>query len=135
MKKYRLLKFNELGDARGKLVVAEGMKDVPFEIKRIFYIYDTKDEVVRGEHANRNSKFVLINLQGSVNIVIDDGFNKETVVLDKPHEGIYLDNMVWKEMRDFSSDSILLVLASEGYDKNEYIRDYKEFIDEVRKGS
>ncbi|MBP2028330.1 hypothetical protein J2Z35_002131 [Acetoanaerobium pronyense] len=133
MKKYSLLKFNELGDSRGKLVVAEGLKDVPFDIKRIFYIYDTKDEVIRGQHANRNSKFVLINLQGSVSIVVDDGYNKDVVVLDKPHEGIFLESMVWKEMKDFSSDSILLVLSSEGFDSGEYIRDYEEFLNEVRK--
>lgn len=133
MKKYSLLKFNELGDSRGKLVVAEGLKDVPFDIKRIFYIYDTKDEVIRGQHANRNSKFVLINLQGSVSIVVDDGYNKDVVVLDKPHEGIFLESMVWKEMKDFSRDSILLVLSSEGFDSGEYIRDYEEFLNEVRK--
>lgn len=133
MKRYSLLKFNELGDSRGKLVVAEGLKDVPFDIKRIFYIYDTKDEVIRGQHANRNSKFVLINLQGSVSIVVDDGYNKDVVVLDKPHEGIFLESMVWKEMKDFSSDSILLVLSSEGFDSGEYIRDYEEFLNEVRK--
>ena len=133
MKRYSLLKFDELGDSRGKLVVAEGLKDVPFDIKRIFYIYDTKDEVIRGQHANRNSKFVLINLQGSVSIVVDDGYNKDVVVLDKPHEGIFLESMVWKEMKDFSSDSILLVLSSEGFDSGEYIRDYEEFLNEVRK--
>lgn len=133
MKRYSLLKFNELGDSRGKLVVAEGLKDVPFDIKRIFYIYDTKDEVIRGQHANRNSKFVLINLQGSVSIVVDDGYNKDVVVLDKPHEGVFLESMVWKEMKDFSSDSILLVLSSEGFDSGEYIRDYEEFLNEVRK--
>lgn len=133
MKKYKMLSFLQLGDDRGHLVVVEGMKDIPFEIKRMFYIYGTKSDVIRGQHANRNSEFVLINLAGSCKIKVDDGKNIETIILDKAHEGIYLDKMVWKDMYDFSKDSILLVLSNYSYDSQEYVRDYNEFKKEMNK--
>ena len=133
-KKFKVIDFQELGDPRGHLVVAESNKEVPFLIQRIFYIYGTKDGVVRGQHANRESEFMLINLQGSVKIVIDDGRQKDTVILNKAHQGVYLDKMVWKDMCEFSSDSILLVLSSMPYDSSEYIRDYDEFVREVNDG-
>ncbi|SKB41675.1 WxcM-like, C-terminal [Acetoanaerobium noterae] len=133
-KKFKVIDFQELGDSRGHLVVAESNKEVPFLIQRIFYIYGTKDGVVRGQHANRESEFMLINLQGSVKIVIDDGRQKDTVILNKAHQGVYLDKMVWKDMCEFSSDSILLVLSSMSYDASEYIRDYDEFVREVNDG-
>lgn len=123
MKKYKLLEFPELGDERGHLVVIENLKDIPFEIKRIFYIYGTKPNVVRGQHVNKISRFVLINLCGSCKIKVNDGENEEIIILDKPHHGIYLDRMVWKDMYDFSEDSILLVLSDSVYLKDEYIRD------------
>ena len=133
-KKFKVIDFQELGDPRGHLVVAESNKEVPCLIQRIFYIYGTKDGVVRGQHANRESEFMLINLQGSVKIVIDDGRQKDTVILNKAHQGVYLDKMVWKDMCEFSSDSILLVLSSMPYDASEYIRDYDEFVREVNDG-
>ncbi|WP_352407498.1 MULTISPECIES: sugar 3,4-ketoisomerase [Acetoanaerobium] len=133
-KKFKVIDFQELGDPRGHLVVAESNKEVPFLIQRIFYIYGTKEGVVRGQHANRESEFMLINLQGSVKIVIDDGRQKDTVILNKAHQGVYLDKMVWKDMCEFSSDSILLVLSSMSYDASEYIRDYDEFVREVNDG-
>ena len=133
-KKFKVIDFQELGDPRGHLVVAESNKEVPFLIQRIFYIYGTKDGVVRGQHANRESEFMLINLQGSVKIVIDDGRQKDTVILNKAHQGVYLDKMVWKDMCEFSSDSILLVLSSMSYDASEYIRDYDVFVREVNDG-
>jgi hypothetical protein len=133
MKKYQVLNFPQLGDDRGQLVVVEQLKDIPFDLKRIFYIYGTKGKVARGQHANRLSQFVLINLKGSCKVLVDDGKQVEVIVLDKPHTGVYLDKMVWKEMFDFSPDSILLVLSSELYDKTEYINQYDEFIQEVNK--
>lgn len=133
MKKYKLLSFAQLGDERGHLVVVEGLKDIPFEIKRMFYIYGSKENVVRGQHANRKSEFVLINLAGSCKIKVDDGKNEEILFLDKPHEGIYLDKMVWKDMYDFSENSILLILSNHSYDSEEYVRDYTEFKKEMTK--
>lgn len=131
MRKFKILDFDELGDDRGHLVVAESQKQVPFVINRIFYIYGTKENVIRGKHANRVSEFVLINLQGSVKIRIDDGVKEDVVVLDKPNRGVYLESMVWKDMYDFSADSILLVLSNCGFDGEEYIRDYDLFLNEV----
>lgn len=128
----RVLEFREQGDERGHLVIAEGIKDIPFAIKRVFYIYGTQGNVVRGQHANLDSQFVLINIAGKSKVKVRDGKGYEEVfVLNRPNMGLYLPNMIWKDMYDFSADSILLVLASEHYDEHEYIRDYTEFVDMV----
>jgi len=125
----RMLEFVERGDERGNLVVVEGMQDVPFEIKRVFYIYGSDRDVIRGRHANRESEFVLVNVAGTSKIKVMDGKGHEKVyTLDRPRTGIYLPKMVWKEMYDFSEDSVLLCLASTHYDGEEYIRDYDEFL-------
>ena len=128
---YKILEFGDLGDERGKLVVVEGAQDIPFEIKRVFYIYGSDSEVVRGQHANRNSEFVLINVSGSSKVRVDNGFEEEIIELNRPRMGLYLPTMLWKDMYDFSADSVLLVLANTHYDGHEYIRDYDEFIKEV----
>lgn len=130
----KYLKFPELGDERGHLVVIEENKDIPFEMKRIFYIYGSEQDVVRGQHANRESEFVLINVCGESKVRVTDGKNEKNYILDKPHEGIYLPKMVWKDMYDFSEDSILLVIANTHYDADEYIRDYKKYK-EIRKNA
>ena len=133
-KQVQMLEFNQKGDERGHLVVVEGMTDIPFEIKRIFYIYGSGKDVVRGQHANRKSEFVLINVAGTSKVKVKDGKGNEvTFSLNRPHTGIYLPNMVWKEMYDFSADSVLLVLASEHYDDEEYIRNYEEFLKLIQK--
>ena len=129
----KILDFKDLGDERGKLVVIEGNQDIPFEIKRTFYIYDSDNDVVRGQHANRESEFVLINVAGSSKVRITDGKEEFIVELNKPMMGVYLPKMVWKDMYDFSSDSVLLVLASTHYNGKEYIRNYDEYISEVNK--
>ncbi|WP_251207560.1 sugar 3,4-ketoisomerase [Acetatifactor aquisgranensis] len=125
----QMLEFSQNGDDRGHLVVVEGMKDIPFDIARIFYIYGSANDVVRGQHANRKSQFVLINVAGSCKVKVQDGKGNEAVfVLNRPHTGIYLPAMLWKDMYDFSADSVLLCLASEHYDTTEYIRNYDEYI-------
>lgn len=129
MNNVRLLDFQQWGDDRGHLVVAEGGREIPFEIKRIFYMYGSSADVVRGQHANRKSEFVLINVAGTSKVRVKDGDGNEAVYyLNRPHMGIYLPTMIWKDMYDFSSDSVLLVLSSEHYDPDEYIRDYAEFV-------
>ena len=125
---YKILEFGDLGDERGKLVVVEGAQDIPFDIQRVFYIYGSDSEVVRGQHANRNSEFVLINVSGSSKVRVDNGFEEDIIELNRPRMGLYLPTMLWK---DFSADSVLLVLANTHYDGHEYIRDYDEFIKEV----
>ena len=125
----QMLEFSQKGDERGHLVIVEGMKDIPFDIKRIFYIYGSDKDVVRGQHANKISEFVLINVAGTSKVKVKDGKGNETVyALNRPHTGIYLPRMIWKEMYDFSEDSVLLCLASTHYDPDEYIRDYDEFL-------
>ena len=128
----RMLEFQQKGDERGYLVIVEGKEDIPFDIKRIFYIYGSDRDVIRGRHANRKSEFVLINVAGTSKVRVMDGKGNEAVYsLNRPRTGIYLPRMVWKEMYDFSEDSVLLCLASEHYDPSEYIRDYDEFVKEL----
>ncbi len=131
--KMRMLEFPQRGDERGHLVIVEGGMDIPFEIKRAFYIYGSDATVVRGQHANQKTEFVLINVAGTSKVCVKDGFGREKVfVLDRPHIGIYLPTMIWKDMYDFSEDSVLLCLASEHYIPDEYIRNYDEFVREVK---
>lgn len=128
---YKILEFGDLGDERGKLVVVEGAQDIPFEVRRVFYIYGSDSSVVRGQHANRNSEFVLINVSGTSKVRVDNGFEEVVIELNRPRMGLYLPTMVWKDMYEFSEDSVLLVLANTHYDGTEYIRDYDEFLKEV----
>lgn len=130
--KHRVIKFKQKGDDRGHLVIVEGMVDIPFDIKRIFYIYGSEMDVIRGNHANRKSEFVLINVSGQSKVKVDDGFETEIVELNEPHMGIYIPCMVWKEMYDFSKDSVLLVLSNLHYDPEEYIRNYELYLEEVK---
>ena len=131
-KAVQMLEFQKRGDERGHLVIVEGNQDIPFEIKRAFYIYGSDSSVIRGQHANRESEFVLINVAGKSKVKVKDGLCGETVYcLDRPHTGIYLPAMIWKEMYDFSPDSVLLVLASTHYYADEYIRNYDDFVKEI----
>ena len=127
-----VLQFGDLGDERGKLVVIEGGQSIPFDIKRIFYIYESDSTVVRGQHANRNSEFVLVNVAGQSKVRITDGTEEFVVELNKPMMGVYIPQMIWKDMYDFSPDSVLLVLASTHYDAQEYIRDYNEYLEIIK---
>ncbi|MDY7587388.1 FdtA/QdtA family cupin domain-containing protein [Vibrio cholerae] len=123
--------FPCLGDERGNLVALEGMKNIPFAIKRIYYIFDTKQGMVRGLHAHKALKQVAIALKGSCRFVLDDGITKEDTILCCPTKGILIDSCFWREMHDFSDDCVLMVLASEHYDESDYIRDYSEFLEYV----
>lgn len=125
--------FQPHGDDRGQLVALEEFKDIPFEIKRVYYIYDTLSDVRRGFHAHKNLEQILICIHGSCKILLDNGHERKIVPLEKPYEGLYVANNMWREMFDFSPDAVLLVLASELYDESDYIRDYDEFIKEVSK--
>ena len=130
--KVKMLEFSEKGDERGRLVIIEGGQDIPFEVKRVFYIYGSDKDVMRGQHANRRTEFVLINVAGTSKVKVKDGRGNEVIFcLNRPHTGVYLPPMVWKDMYDFSEDSVLLVLASEHYDAEEYIRDYDAFAYEI----
>lgn len=135
MSMIRWIDFQSLGDERGSLVAVEiGMdKAVPFDIKRIYYIHHTAEHVSRGYHAHKKLKQVAVCLSGKCRMVLDDGTNREEVWLDCPTKGLVIEEVVWREMHDFSPDCVLLVLASEHYDEGDYIRDYEDFIRQVSK--
>lgn len=129
--KYKVIEFPEMGDERGNLVVVEGEHLVPFKINRVFYMYGSDDTVVRGQHANRESEFVLINVSGTSKVRVTDGREEAIIELNKPRMGLYLSTMLWKDMYDFSPDSVLLVLTNTHYNGAEYIRDYDEYLREM----
>ncbi|MBO5347712.1 MAG: WxcM-like domain-containing protein [Lachnospiraceae bacterium] len=122
------------GDATGNLVAVESVKDVPFEIKRIYYITATDGKVRRGFHAHKELKQVLFCPRGSCTILLDDGYEKTDVVLDKPNVGLVIDRVLWREMYNFSDDAVLLALVSDYYTEDDYIRNYDDFLRYVREG-
>lgn len=125
---YELLNFQTLGDERGSLIALEESYNAPFEIKRVYYIFDTKNDVRRGYHAHIDLKQVAIAVKGSCKFVLDDGVKREEVLLDNPNKGLLIEGLIWREMFDFSEDCVLLVIASEHYTEDDYIRDYQEFL-------
>ena len=124
----QIIDFPSLGDHRGALVAIEERKNIPFEIKRAYYIFATKQGVSRGFHAHKHLQQVAVCVAGSCRMVLDDGKHREYVWLDSPTKGILIEDMVWHEMHDFSEDCVMLVLASEYYDESDYIRDYERFL-------
>ena len=125
--KHKKLTFLTKGDERGNLIAIEENKNIPFEIKRVYYIFDTKDGVRRGFHAHKNLEQVLVCVNGSCEILLDDGKEKSIIKLKNRNEGLFIKKMVWLEMFNFSADCVLMVLASDYYYEDDYIRDYKEF--------
>ncbi|APJ16129.1 TPA: WxcM-like domain-containing protein [Aeromonas hydrophila] len=123
----KLLDFNILGDERGQLVAIEGNRQIPFDIKRVYYLFGTKPGVARGFHAHKKLKQLAVCIKGSCRFVMDDGDNKEEVILSTPDKGLLIDAMQWHEMYDFSDDCVLMVLADQLYDESDYIRDYGLF--------
>jgi len=124
--------FQQHGDERGQLIALEELKDIPFKIKRVYYMYETSEGVRRGFHAHKSLEQILICIHGSCKILLDNGVEKKKISLEKPYEGLYISNDIWREMYDFSSDAVLLVLASDYYREEDYIRDYEEFINLTR---
>lgn len=126
---YKLIKMNVFGDERGKLISLEGGGIfIPFDIKRVYYIYDTLPEQDRGMHAHKELEQVIVVMDGACTFVLDDGKNREEVVLNRPDIGLYIGKNIWREMKNFSYGCKLMVLASTHYDESEYIRDYNEFL-------
>lgn len=128
----RLVELPVLGDERGSLVSLEVGKLVPFAIKRVYYVFGTQLGVSRGFHAHKDLKQLVVCVAGVCRFVLDNGEEKAEVWLDSPTKGILIDNMIWREMHDFSADCVLLVLASEVYDESDYIRNYDDFISSFR---
>ncbi|WP_041208324.1 sugar 3,4-ketoisomerase [Aeromonas jandaei] len=127
-----LIDFRVLGDERGSLIALESNNQIPFDISRVYYLYDTKQGVARGFHAHKKLKQLAVCIKGSCRFVMDDGANKQEVVLSTPDKGLFIDAMQWHEMYDFSDDCVLMVLANQPYDESDYIRDYNCFLEEVR---
>lgn len=125
--------FQQHGDERGQLIALEEFKDIPFEIKRVYYMYDTGNDVRRGYHAHKSLEQIFICIHGSCKILLDDGMEKKIVYLEKPYEGLFVPNNMWREMYDFSSDAVLMVLASDYYKEDDYIRNYDDFISSFKK--
>ena len=125
-------KLEAKGDDNGSLVALESNLNIDFDIKRIYYIYGTKSEFIRGKHAHKNLRQLLICVSGSCKVLLDNGYEKEVIELSEPNEGIYINDLVWREMFDFSSDNVLLVIANNYYDEDDYIRDYEDFINLVK---
>ncbi|WP_286220285.1 sugar 3,4-ketoisomerase [Marinobacter apostichopi] len=128
----QVVEFPSLGDDRGSLVALEGKQSIPFDIKRVYYIFGTQPGVARGFHAHKALKQIAVCVVGKCRIMLDNGEEKEEVWLDSPTKGLLIEDMVWREMHDFSDDCVLMVLASEHYDESDYIRDYDDFIRQVK---
>ena len=128
MKNIKIMDLKIYGDNRGSLIALEKEHNVPFDIKRVYYIYDTKRGVPRGFHAHENLEQLLICVSGSCKIKVDNGKEKEIYELNSPETALYIGKMIWREMYDFSQGCVLMVIASEYYNPEEYIRDYDEFI-------
>lgn len=122
-----LLRFKVIGDDRGSLVALEGSRDIPFDIKRVYYIFGTDKSVVRGQHAHRKLQQIIFCPSGSCDFILDDGHERKTVTLNRPDYGILIKNNMWREFTNFSHDCVVMVLASEHYSEDDYIRDYDEF--------
>lgn len=129
----RIVDIPSLGDDRGSLVAIEANKHIPFEVKRVYYIFGTQPGISRGFHAHKNLQQLAVCVSGKCRMLLDDGITKESVWLDSPTKGLLIGNNVWREMHEFSDDCVLLVLASEHYDESDYIRDYSEFCSAVNK--
>ncbi|MGL4675450.1 MAG: WxcM-like domain-containing protein [Wohlfahrtiimonas sp.] len=128
-----LIEFPVLGDERGSLIALETMKNIPFDIKRVYYIFGADQNTPRGFHAHKELQQVAICVAGRCRMILDDGYTKEEVWLDSPNKGLIIGNNIWREMHDFSKDCVLLVLANNYYDESDYIRDYDEFLKEAHK--
>ena len=128
----KLVDFKTLGDERGSLIAIEEGYNAPFQIKRVYYIFDTQQGVERGFHAHVNLKQIAIVVKGSCTFILDNGTKREEIELNNPTQGLLIEGLIWREMKNFSADCVLVVLASEHYDESDYIRDYNKFLEEVQ---
>ncbi len=129
---YQLIKFPVHGDHTGSLVALEKGEDFPFDIRRVYYIWGTDKDAVRGKHAHRKLEQVIVCTSGSCDFILDDGRERETIHLDNPTEGLHIKNNIWREFTNFSPDCVVMVLASEHYDESDYIRNYDDFLESVK---
>lgn len=128
MKTCRIIDLPRITDPRGNLTVADGIRNIPFDIKRVYWTYDIPAGEYRGGHAHRECEEIIVAANGSFNVTLDDGHEKITYHLNHPFQGLYVDKGIWRTLDDFSSGSLCLVLASELYEEEDYVRDYEEFV-------
>ncbi|MCL2413300.1 MAG: FdtA/QdtA family cupin domain-containing protein [Bacteroidales bacterium] len=127
-----LIELPKIIDARGNLSVVENCKEIPFDIQRVYWLYDVPTGELRGGHAHTDLEQILIAVHGKFSVTVDDGKKRETFVLDKPNQGLFIGNNIWREMSNFSDGAVCLVLASKPYDPKGYIRDYDDFTSSLR---
>ena len=128
----RLIQLAKVSDPRGNLTFVEGGRDIPFEIKRVYYLYDVPGGATRAAHGHRKLQQLMIAMSGSFNVAIDDGKSKKSFHLNRSYVGLLIPPMTWRDLNNFSSGSVCMVLASEIYDEDDYFRDYGGFLDAVR---
>lgn len=124
----RIIDLPKVSDPRGNLTFVEGGRHIPFQVKRVFYLYDVPGGAERAGHALKTCEQFLIAMSGSFDVIIYDGKEKQRIHLNRSYNGLYLPPMIWREMDNFSSGSVCLVLASENYNENDYHRDYRKFL-------
>lgn len=129
---YRTIEFNPIGDSRGDLISLEALNNVPFEIRRVYYIFNVPRSIPRGFHAHKTLRQLFVCMSGSCKVHLDNGLEKVEITLDSPRKGLVIESGVWRQMSDFSSDGVLMVLADQMYDEADYIRNYSEFLDYTR---
>lgn len=133
--KCRMVDLPKITDPRGNLTFIEGNRHVPFDIRRVYYLYDVPGGAERGGHAHKDLHQLIVAMSGSFDVVLDDGKNKQRIHLNRSYNGLYVCPMIWRELDNFSSGSVCMVLASNQYDESDYYRDYNEFITAVDKKS
>lgn len=129
----KIIDFPKISDHRGNLSFIESNKHIPFDIKRIYYLYDSPTESERGEHGHKKLQQIIIAISGSFNFTLDDGYNRKNFYLENPWQGLYVPPMMWRELNNFSSGSVCLVLASDFYSEDDYYRNYEDFLNAVKK--
>ena len=128
---YTVKEFTVFGDETGSLIAIEALKDIPFEIKRVYYVYGTSADVVRGRHSHRQLEQIIFCPMGSCDFILDDGQGKVTIPMNKPNKALYIKGNIWREFTNFSANCVVMVLASMAYDEGDYIRDYEGFLKEI----
>jgi len=133
MKKASIIQLPKIEDPRGNLTFIESQNHIPFEIKRCYWIYDVPGGTIRGGHAFKEQQEFIVALSGSFDVVLDDGKEKQVYHLNRSYYGLYVPNMIWRSMENFSTNSLALILASTNYDENDYIREHSQYINEMNK--